>query len=132
MAQVAPSSIQALTDVATTTPGLALLLLFGSRARADASEHSDWDFGYIAAEELDVPALLASLVTTLDTDRVDLVDLARASGLLRFRAAREGQVIFEACDGLADRFRLEAATFWFDAEPVLRRGYERLLAELPR
>ncbi|MBM3770296.1 MAG: hypothetical protein FJW27_03240 [Acidimicrobiia bacterium] len=79
-----------------------------------------------------VPALLASLVTTLETDRVDLVDLERASGLLRFRAASEGQLIFEAVDGLADRFRLEAATFWFDAEPVLRRGYERLLAELPR
>ncbi len=79
-----------------------MLLLFGSRARGDSSDHSDWDSGYLASDDMDLPALLASLVTSLETDRVDLVDLDRASGLLRIRAAREGEVIFEASAGLAD------------------------------
>lgn len=126
------ATARTLSAIAAATSGLHLLLLFGSRARGDASTRSDWDFGYLASAELDLPALLASIVTALDTDRVDLVDLERASGLLRFRAAREGDVIFEASGGLADRFRLDAATFWCDADPVLRREYERLLAELPR
>jgi hypothetical protein len=66
----------------------------------------------------------------LGSDRVDLVDLARASGLLRFRVARDGDVLHESRIGLADRFRLDAATFWCDAAPVLRAGYESVLADL--
>jgi hypothetical protein len=66
------------------------------------------------------------------TDRVDLVDLRHAGGLLRYRAARDGQVVYEARSGLAERFRFEAAQFWCDAAPVLRRGYEEVLAELNR
>jgi hypothetical protein len=62
---------------------------------------------------------------------VDLVDLTRASGLLRFRAARDGDTLFESRPGAADDFRLQAARFWCDAEPTLRRAYEGLLAELP-
>ncbi len=127
-----PSTARILGAIARATPRLKVLLLFGSRARGDASEHSDWDFGYLASDDLDLPALLASLVTALATDRVDLVDLDRASGLLRFRAARDGETVFEASEGLADRFRLEAASFWCDAYPVLRAEYESILAELPR
>lgn len=106
-------------------------MLFGSRARDDHSPESDWDFGYLGTPELDVDALLGHLVTAVGSDRVDLVDLHRASGLLRFRAARDGVAVFEASAGLADRFRLEAVQFWCDAEAALRRGYEDVLAELP-
>lgn len=109
-----------------------MLLLFGSRARGEESSRSDWDLGYLADATMDVDALLAALVTALGTDRVDLVDLSRTSGLLRFRAARDGVTVFESSPGLADRFRLEAATFWCDAEHVLRQGYEEVLAELRR
>ena len=77
-------------------------------------------------------ALLARCVEVLGTDRVDLVDLRRANGLLRYRAARDGQLVFEVRPGLADAFRLEAALFWCDAAPVLQRGYEHVLAELTR
>jgi hypothetical protein len=126
-----PSMDRALSDLGRATPGLRLLLVFGSRARGDAAAHSDWDFGYLADEGLDVGRLLGALVTTVGTDRVDLADLQRASGLLRFRAARDGRTVFETAPGVADHFRIEAATFWCDAAPVLLRGYESVLAELP-
>jgi hypothetical protein len=29
--------------------------------------------------------------------------------------------------GIFDRFRFEAARFWYDAEPVLRPGYDAIL-----
>lgn len=129
-----PSSprIDALVRAARATPGLELLLLFGSRARDEAHAGSDWDFGYLAAADTDPEPLRAGLVETLHTDRLDLVDLRRASGLLRYRAARDGQVVFEARPGLDDAFRLEAVRFWCDAAPVLQRGYEDVLAELTR
>ena len=121
----------ALAGIARATPGLEVLLLFGSRARGDASKASDWDLGFIADDAVDVPTLLGAIVLAVGTDRVDLVDLNRASGLLRFRAAQDGDTLFESSPGAADDFRLHAARFWCDAEPTLRRAYEDLLAELP-
>jgi predicted nucleotidyltransferase len=117
---------------ASRVAGLDLLLLFGSRARGDAADGADWDFGYLAAVPLDADGLLAVLVEATGSDRVDLVDLDRASGLLRHRAAVDGVVVFEGRPGLADRFRLAAARFWCDAAPVLDRAYSDLLAELKR
>ena len=74
--------------------------------------------------------MLAALVSSLESDRIDLADLARASGLLRFRAARDGAVVFEAHVGGANRFRLVAAQFWCDVAPILRRGDSYFLAVL--
>ena len=104
--------------------------MFGSRARSGAQPGSDWDLGYLAQAGLDLPALLGAVVEIVGCDRVDLVDLGRASGLLRYRAARDGQVVYEAHPRLAERFCLEAAQFWCDAAPVLQRGYDSVLAEL--
>jgi predicted nucleotidyltransferase len=126
-----PRVVKALEEIAGRAPGLQVLLLFGSRARGDASQQSDWDLGYLARHPMDPDALLGAVVAALGTDRVDLVDLRRGSGLLRYRAARDGQTLFEASAGLADQFRLEAASFWCDAERVLQRGYNAVLAGLP-
>ena len=125
-----PSTFDALARVAQATPALELLLLFGSRARTDAHPRSDWDLAYLAGAGFDLAALVGALVEAVGSDRVDLVDLRRASGLLRYRVARDGQVVYEARPRLAERFRLEAAQFWCDAAPVLQRGYDEVLAEL--
>jgi len=122
----------ALVQAVRTTPGLELLLMFGSRARGEAQAESDWDFGYLATDGFDATALLSAIVESVGTDRVDVVDLRRASGLLRFRAARDGQVIYEARPRLAEQFCLEVAQFWCDAASVLQRGYDEVLAELKR
>lgn len=122
--------MDALVEAARATPGLELLILYGSRARGEARADSDWDFGYLAAGELDVTALVGFLVETIGSDQIDLIDLRRASGLLRYRAAREGWPVFEARPGLAEQFCFEAVQFWCDAAPVLERGYDAVLADL--
>jgi predicted nucleotidyltransferase len=121
-----------ISEVCGRHPGLRLAVVFGSRARGDATAASDWDVAYLADEPLDRDALLSDLVRALDTDRVDLVDLERAGGLVRFRAARDGHVVFEARPDAFARFWLEAVDFWCDAGPVIRAGYEDVLAELSR
>ncbi len=118
--------------LAHSTPGLDLLILFGSRARGDARSGADWDFGFLARDGADVPGLLAGLIEAVGNDRVDLADLARASGLLRYRAARDGRLLFESSRGRYDRFRLEAIRFWCDVGPMLQRGYDEVLEALPR
>ena len=113
-------------------PHLRLLLLFGSRARDSARPESDWDFGYLADDAIDMLALRAELVEGLSSDRIDLADLSRAGGLMRYRAARDGRLLYEREPGCFDRFWLEAVGFWCDAQPVLAASYEEVLARLPR
>lgn len=131
MPAAAPVAVlDALTMQARATPGLRVLLLFGSRARGESHSASDWDFAYLADGTFDLPAFLGALVEIVGSDAIDLVDLDRAGGLLRFRAARDGVTLFEAQPRLAERFRLDAAHFWCEASPVLQRGYDAVLARL--
>lgn len=121
-----------LNALAQESPGLDLLVLFGSRARDDVHPHSDWDFGYLAGPGFDVDDFLARLVGLLGIDQIDLVNLRRANGLLRYRAAAEGRPLFESTPGVFDRFWFQAVSFWCDAGPILQQGYEEILQGLAR
>lgn len=116
-----------LEAVAARHSALRLLLLHGSRARGDDRPGSDWDFGYLAGPALDPAALVADLVSALGTEEVDVVDLARAGGQLRHRAAADGVVVFEARPEAFDEFRLEAVSYWCDMQGVIRAEYEAAL-----
>ncbi len=118
------------TALARQASGLRLLILFGSRARGDAHARSDWDFGFLAGRGFDPDELLTRLTILLWTDRIDLVDLSLAGGLLRFRAASDGKILFETTAGTFERFWLEAVSFWCDAGPVLEEAYEAVLEGL--
>jgi hypothetical protein len=111
--------------------GLGLLVLHGSRSRGDTHAASDWDFGYLADARFEPADLSAALTGLLGTDDVDLVDLSRASALLRFETARSGRLVYEAIPGTHEAFVLEATRFWCDVEPVLRRAHAAVLSELP-
>lgn len=119
-----------LNQIAFRYPALQLVLLFGSRARGDAQASSDWDFGYIASSDFDPLAFYSELILHLGTEKVDLVDLKKANGLLRFRAAQDGKVIFEKTAGEYEKFWLQAVHFWCDAGPLIRREYDALLESL--
>ena len=73
---------------------------------------------------------MVALTRVLGTDDVDLVDLATASALLRFRAARDGVLLLEARPEAFLDFRLEAVRFWCDAGPVIRAAQADVLASL--
>lgn len=119
-----------LSALAKQTPGLRLLVLHGSRARGQEHERSDWDFGYAAEADCDIVGLSGALGRALGTDDVDLVDLERASGLLRYRVAREGLVLFERRPRDYERFVVTALRFWFDAGPTIAAAQEVVLRRL--
>ncbi len=116
--------------IAQNSPDLHLLLLFGSRARGVAQEESDWDFSYLADKQFDPLPLIVDLQLLLKTDKVDLVDLTRASGLLRFRAAKDGILLYENPKGQYQKFWLEAVNFWCDTSRLFQLEYEGILEEL--
>jgi len=64
------------------------------------------------------------------TRRSCAVDLRRASALLRYRAARDGIPLLERPPGEFQRFQLQAVQFWCDAETVIRRAHDDVLAAL--
>ncbi|MGQ0575926.1 MAG: type VII toxin-antitoxin system MntA family adenylyltransferase antitoxin [Pseudonocardia sp.] len=128
---VAAVVLDALGAASAKHSHLRLLVLHGSRARGDEHDGSDWDFGYLADEPFDAAALLDELGRVLRTDAVDLTDLARASALLRFGAARDGRCVHERAPGEHLRFVHEATRFWCDAEAVIRRAHADVLADLP-
>ena len=111
-------------------PDLRLLVLFGSRARGDAADGADWDFGHVAGDQFRSDRLLADLTRAVKSDRIDLVDLTRAGGQLRYRAARDAQLLFESPPGQCARFWVDAVSFWCDAGSVLKRAYADVLDRL--
>lgn len=118
--------------LAAAHPEIGALVLFGSRAIGEARPGSDWDFGVLPARgqgEPDLAGLHRDLSLLLSTDALDLVDLTRASGLLRFRCARDGRMVFEQEAGVFHRFWLDAVRFWFDAEHVVAPALERFMDE---
>ena len=124
--------LRLISEVATRQRGLRLVVLFGSRACGEATTRSDWDVGYLGSEPLDRDGLQADLVAALGTEALDLVDLDRASGLVRFRAARDGVVVFQAAEDAFACFWFEAVSYWCDMGPIIRAGYEDVLTELAR
>lgn len=119
-----------ISDCAKKYNGLYFLLLFGSQAQMLARPESDWDFGYLAAQGFDSMPLYTDLVLILENNQVDLVDLNRANGLLRYRAVKDGLLLFETQKGKYEKFLLEVLNFWCDVSPLLQREYTFLLEGL--
>ena len=127
-------ALAVLRERASRMPGLTLLLLHGSRGRGDARVDSDWDFAFLVdgSAPFDPDDLLALVAEAIGADRIDLADLSSASALLRYRAARDGVVVFEREPGRFQRFWLEAVDTWCDLAPILAPLYEHTLETLPR
>ena len=84
--------------------GLQLVLLFGSIAKGSVHKKSDIDLGFLFDEPVDVLALTNEVSKLLHSDRVDVVDLRRASPLLKFSAVQNGKVLHERSNGLFNEF----------------------------
>ena len=130
---VLPSS---LVDAVARVAGVRAVALIGSRARGDAHAGSDWDFAFVVEERGPSASVVADalrdvLSTHLHTDRVDVVDLARAGAVMRFQAARDGLCVFEVGSHDWDDFCVAAAQFWCDAGPIIERAQRAFLAGFP-
>jgi predicted nucleotidyltransferase len=98
--------------------GLQLVLLFGSIAKGNVHRKSDIDLGFLFNEPIDVLALTNEVTKLLHSDRVDVVDLRRASPLLKFSAAQKGKVLHERSDGLFNEFLSLAFRMYIDTKKL--------------
>jgi predicted nucleotidyltransferase len=101
-------------------PYLKMLVLFGSRARGDFNDQSDWDFAAFYDEEIrqkhlkksawkafEVPTIMSQHFNIPD-DKIDVVELNRSSALLSHFVARDGKLLYEQEAGDFERFQNRA------------------------
>lgn len=75
-----------------------VLTVFGSATDVSVAAPQDLDIGVVfePGSEHDVLGLLETLVATLGTERLDLLDAERASETARYRAIAEGEPLYES------------------------------------
>jgi predicted nucleotidyltransferase len=70
--------------------------------------------------------LQEALVEWLGTDRLDLVDLRKASPVLRFEILRSSRPIYIYDEEIRERYEMETLHLYRDTEPMRRRQREAL------
>lgn len=113
--------------------GIELLLLFGSRAKGGTGAGHDWDIGVLKRRgllEMDTYLdFTYRLAQAIVQGNLDVVDLRRASPLLKYEAARTGQPLYQ-CDPCAlNRFHVNAWKLYQDDRRSLRTMDVRYIDE---
>jgi uncharacterized protein len=83
---------------------LELMVLFGSSAKGKTHARSDIDLAFSFRDKIDLIDLTNKVAISLGTDAVDVVDMRKASPLLRFAVAKTGRVLYEKTPGLFHSF----------------------------
>jgi predicted nucleotidyltransferase len=100
-----------------------LAYLFGSLGRGAQANDVD-----LAVWTTDSPAyrLRDPIVECLDTERVDLVDLRRASPVLRFEILKTGRPLYVADEDFQVRYEMQTIREYRDTHPLRRRQRQYL------
>jgi len=91
-------------------PGVWAIYLFGSRARGDALADSDYDIALLGPKPLDPVERwkLQEEIAAAVHANVDLVDLRRASAVLRVQVLKDALVLFDGARADRDLFEATA------------------------
>lgn len=103
--------------------GILLAYLFGSLSKGLPG--NDVDIA-ILAKDRPVYHLRGKLSKVLGTERIDLVDLTKASPLLCFEIVRNGHILYVADEAQQDKFEMAAIHLYRDTIALRRRQKECL------
>lgn len=131
-------------EILEQAPYLTLLVLFGSRARGDATPDSDWDFAFLCNEDqrkqyetggwdsFRMWGILQRAYNLLD-DEIDVIEMKDCSELMAHYIAQDGLVIYERSTDLFEGFKhenLKSPEELKRFEKALRERTKRKLQEL--
>ena len=100
-----------------------LAYLFGSLSKKEIGK--DVDLALLTTN-IPVYRLRSEIINCLDTERLDLVDLKRASPLLRFEIIRSGHLIYAISDTVENNFELATIHLYRDTGPMRSRQKQYL------
>lgn len=108
---------------------LRLVLLFGSRVTGKIHKESDFDVAYLSEKKLsydDEVDINFQFTNIFRHDRVDTVDIKRASPLLMFGIFRQCQVLFEIDNLVFPTYRVYAFKKYIEAKPYYEEKFDKL------
>ncbi len=98
--------------------GLKLALLFGSAVSGKAHKQSDIDLAFLFDSPFDILALTNKVIRFLHTDNIDVVDLKRASPLLKFSIVKNCKLLYERHQGIFNEFYSLAFRMYVDTKKL--------------
>ena len=98
--------------------GLRLVLLFGSAVSGKMHKKSDIDLAFLFDKPVDMLTLTNRVIRLLHTNNVDVVDLKRASPLLKFSAVKSGMLLYEREAGMFHEFYSLAFRIYVDTKKL--------------
>lgn len=99
-------------------PGLRMTILFGSAVSGNLHTHSDIDLAFLFDGPVDILDLTNKVIRLLRTDSVDVVDLKRATPLLKFSAIKPRKVLYEREPGIFNEFASLAFREYIDTKKL--------------
>ena len=108
---------------------LALLVLLGSYGTENfKTGESDIDIAFLAGTALQgnrCMQLLNDLSMLFEYGNIDLIDLKKASGLLKYEIADKGRLLYESKNGFFLRYSLYCLRYYYDTKKfrVLKKEY---------
>lgn len=98
--------------------GIDLFLLLGSYGtRHFYPGRSDIDIAFLSREKLladDYLLLVAELSALFQYEKIDLIDLGKVAGLLKYEVADKGRLIYQRKAGLFERYTLYCLRYYYD------------------
>lgn len=98
--------------------GLQLVLLFGSAVTGKMHKQSDIDLAFLFDKPVDILTLTNKVIRLLNTDNIDVIDLRRASPLLKFSIVKNGRLIYEKEQGIFNEFYSLAFRRYIDTKKM--------------
>ncbi len=98
--------------------GLQLVMVFGSTVSGKIHKKSDLDVAFLFDRPIDTVALTNKVINLLHTDNIDVVDLKRASPLLKYSIVKTGRLIYEKEVGLFNAFYSLAVRMYIDTQKL--------------
>ena len=98
--------------------GLQFILLFGSAAQEKRHKQSDIDLAFFYDRPVDIIELTNKVIRLLHTDSIDVIDLSRASPLLRFSAVKNGKILYAKTPGVFHRYCSLAFRMYADSKKL--------------
>ncbi|QOJ79178.1 DUF86 domain-containing protein [Infirmifilum lucidum] len=113
--------------------GVKALLLFGSRARGDYTEESDYDVAVLAERQLslrELDAIASELSRLWNGAEVDVVDLSKASNELLYKALRDAVPLYVEDERWFKAWAAREYSRVLDEEDLMDVYYRRLRLSL--
>ena len=97
---------------------LCLVLLFGSAVSGKVHKKSDIDLAFLFDKPVDILMLTNKIIRLLHTDNVDVVDMKRASPLLKYSVVKSGKLLYEREQGIFNEFYSLAFRMYVDTKKL--------------